>query len=327
MTRPLKIGIAGARGIGKHHAKWFAKAACDVTAIYGRTEESALAAAAGLRDLFGFTGRAFHDWDRFRAEGGFEACSVCSPAEAHLENVQDLAADGRHLLCEKPLVWNWDRSPRQLVEAAAALVEAAERHGVTLAVNVQYPAVLAGWEELHRQVLGRDPVYRSLHFTMETKGKPRSPHGAAEVWVDLAPHPLAVLDALAPGEVDWSTLRHEDGPHEAIVDFDWLSGDLRLPVHIECRRTTDGTVCRKLGNQDLTVVYDGCHVDGEFRARLRAQLPGAEHEWVGTDLMQVSVERFVEAVRTGDPSRVLVDGPAGIRQQMALTGIWAHCWE
>lgn len=318
----MKVAIVGARGIGKHHAKWFARAGCEVTAIYGTTEESAAAAAAGLRESFGFSGRAFSDWERFRREGGFEACSVCSPAERHWENVRDLAADGTHLLCEKPLVWHWDATPLQMIEEATALVEAAAHHNVLLGVNAQYPAALEGWEHLHRQVLGREPEYRSLHFTMESKGAPRSPHGAAEVWVDLAPHPLAFLDTLAPGSVDWETLRHRDGPLEAIVDFDWVSERRRVAVHIECRRTTDGTVRRQLGNQDLSVEYGTCSVDGDFAVRLSA----GEHEWVGNDLMRVSVERFVEAVRTGDAGRLLVSGLSGLRQQDALVGVWERCW-
>jgi hypothetical protein len=42
--------------------------------------------------------------------------------------------------------------------------------------------------------------------------------------------------------------------------------------------------------------------------------------------MRVSVERFVEAVRTGDGSRVLVGGDAALRQQEALVGVWSRCW-
>jgi predicted dehydrogenase len=322
MSNPLRVAIAGARGIGKHHAKWFAAAGCDVVAVYGTTEASAQAAAASLQDLFGFSGRAFHEWDRFRAEGGFDACSVCSPAEAHHANVRDLAADGKHVLCEKPLVWNWDYSPEQIVAEAADLVAEALHHGIVLGVNAQYPAALAGFEELHRTVTGRRPEYRALTFVMETKGKPRSSHGAAEVWIDLGPHPLAVLDAVAPGSVAWETLRHTDGPHEAILDFEWLSEGRRLPVHVECRRTTNGSMRRALGNQDVVAEYEGCNVNGEFMACLRA----GDAEWTGPDLMRVSVERFIEAARSGDERQVLVSGHAALRQQEALTGIWKHCW-
>src|SRR3569833_3663293 len=93
---PVRVGIVGGRGIGKHHAKWFAQAGCDGTAVYGTTPESADAAASAFREAFGFSGKAFSDWDAFRREGGFDACSVCSPAECHWPNVRDLAADGTH---------------------------------------------------------------------------------------------------------------------------------------------------------------------------------------------------------------------------------------
>lgn len=322
MTTPLKVGIAGGRGIGKQHAKWFAQLGCEVTAVYGTTEESAQSAAATFRDLFGFSGRAFHDWDQFRKHGGFDVCSVSSPAECHYTNVRDLAADGKHLLCEKPLVWNWDYTPLQIIKEATALVEAAARHGVLLGVNAQYPAAIPGWMELHRRVLGREPEFRSVLFVLETKGKPRSPHGAAEAWVDLAPHPLSVLDVVAPGGVDWTTLRHVDGPLEAVVDFDWVTPELRIPVHIECRRTTDGSVRRLIGNQDLVAEYVGRNVDGEFQACLFS----GDVEWVGPDFMKICVERFLDAVRTGDESRLLVNGVAALRQQEALTGVWARCW-
>jgi predicted dehydrogenase len=322
MTAPLRIGIVGARGIGKHHAKWFARAGCEVTAVYGTSEASAGRAAAGLRELFGFNGRAFHDWERFRREGGFDACAVCSPAEAHRDQVIDLAADGRHILCEKPLAWDWNRSPLELIEDATRMVEAAAHHGVILGMNAQYPAGIPGWEELHRRVLGRDPEYRSINFTLETKGAPRSPHGSAEVWVDLGPHPLAVLDALSPGGVEWDTLRCTGDPREAVVDFEWVTGQDRLPVHIECRRTADGSLRRRVGNQDFAVDYGAGNFDGEFRACLRA----GDEQWVGSDFMQVSVERFIEAVRTGDERRLLVGPAAALRQQEALVEIWRHCW-
>src|SRR5688500_16997398 len=116
MPEPLRVGIAGARGIGKHHAKWFTLAGADVTAVYGTTPESAEAAAEGLRTLCGFQGKAFHEWDRIVAEGGFDACSVCSPAEDHAANVHSLVAAGKHILCEKPVVWNWDYTAEQMIE-------------------------------------------------------------------------------------------------------------------------------------------------------------------------------------------------------------------
>lgn len=324
-SRPLRVGIVGARGIGKHHAKWFAQAGCEVAAVYGTTEPSAAAAAAALRELFDFQGQPYHDWDRFCHETDLDACSVCSPAENHFENVRDLAACGIHVLCEKPLVWNWDYTPLRIIEEATALVEAAAHHDILLGVNAQYPAVLEGWRELNRRILGGEPDFSRLSFVMETKGKPRSPHGPAEVWVDLGPHPLALLDRLTPGTVDWTTLRHQDAPNEAILDFDWISQDRPMSVHIECRRVEGPEVHRRLGNQDLTFDFGGRNVDGEFCAVLKAQTEAGE-EWIGNDFMRVSVERFVTAVQTGDARQLLIDGQAGLRHLEVLTRVWEHCW-
>lgn len=322
MNEPLRVGIAGARGIGKHHAKWFAKAGCEIAAIYGTTEESAAQAAAGLQDLVGFQGRVFHEWDRFVAEGGFDVCSVASPPEVHAANVRDLAAAGKDILCEKPLVWNWDYSAAEIMAEAGQAVEAARKAGVILGINAQYPAAIQPWIELYRQVFQREPFLHDGYFLMDTRGEPRSPHGAAEVWVDLAPHPIALLDRLAPGGVDWSTLEHEDGPMEVSVKFTWRSPEWTIQAHIECRRTPGGTPRRRLGDQDMIAEYDGVNVDGEFRARLRYQ----DHEWVGKDFMQVSIDRFLEAVRTRDSSHLLVGPEAGLRQLEALTGVWQRCW-
>src|SRR5439155_14244021 len=104
MKQPLRVAVVGARGIGRHHAKWYARAVCQVTAIYGTSAASAEQAAAALREILPFTGRVFSDWDRFLAGGEFEAASVCSPAEGHHANVLGLVRTGRHVLCEKPLV-------------------------------------------------------------------------------------------------------------------------------------------------------------------------------------------------------------------------------
>lgn len=322
MTQPLKVGIAGARGIGRHHAKWFSRAGCDVAAIYGTTPESAESAAAGLREQIGFNGAVYHEWERFVGEAGFDVCAVCSPAEVHAANVRSLAEAGKHILCEKPLVWNWDYTAEEMLAEARSAVAAVEKAGVVMGVNAQYPAAIGPWIELYRMVFGKEPFLHDGFFVMDTKGEPRSPHGAAEVWVDLAPHPIALLDKLAPGSIDWSTLRHRDGPMEVEVKFTWVSPEWTIFAHIECRRSPGGPVRRLLGDQDMIAEYDGVNVGGEFKARLRYR----DHEWIGKDFMQFSIERFLEAVRTGDRSRLLVEPSAALRQQAALVGVWERCW-
>src|SRR5262245_34004505 len=129
MSKALRVAVVGARGIGKHHAKWFARAGCEVTALYGTTPESAERAATALREIFPYEGRVFSDWGRFLAEGDFAAVSVCSPAEAHHGNVMDLANAGKHVRCEKPLAWNWEQGPAAILADGRAMVAAARAAG------------------------------------------------------------------------------------------------------------------------------------------------------------------------------------------------------
>lgn len=323
MTQRLRVAIVGGRGIGKHHAKWFRRAGCDVTALYGTSPESAAAAAKAVSALIPFDGRVFSDWDQFLRDGVFDAASVCSPADAHCRNVLDLASAGRHILCEKPLAWDWDRTPGEMVEQGRAMLAAVRENGVVLAVNAQYPAALEGYRHLHRELRGRDPDFPRLSYWMETKGQPRSPHGPAEVWVDLGPHPLAFLDAVAPGgAVQWETLKEQGSGFETRVEFVWRSSQGDLPVDMTLRRVPGGNPVRRVGNGDLDCAYEGANVDGEFVAVMRAN----GSEWVGLDFMRTSVERFVDAALTGDETLALVTGDAGLRQLEALVGVWSRSW-
>lgn len=324
MAHPLQAAVIGARGIGKHHAKWYAHAGCQVTSIYATQSDTAAATKEALADLFGYQGRAYADWREFLSSGDFQLCSVCSPAERHFQNVLDLLAAGKHVLCEKPLVWYWDQPADLILAQSREMVQQAEAAGLILAVNAQYPAGLPAFEALHLAATGEPPCWDTFRWEMETKGKPRHTPGPEEAWIDLGPHPLTLLEALRPeGQVDWDTLRHADGPTETHVEFDWVAGDgRRTAASLECRRIPGGSPKRCFGTRDFLVDYSGRNEDGVFCAVLSRD--GKEE--VLPDFMRISVERFVEAVRTNDPSRVLVSGAAGGRQAEALVGIWSRCW-
>jgi predicted dehydrogenase len=322
MSERLRVAVAGARGIGKHHAKWFVRAGCDLTALYGTRPDTAREAADFVREMVPFTGRVFSNWEQFIAEGDFEAVSVCSPADAHHQNVLSLARAGKHVLCEKPLCWRWEATPAAIIQEAREIMAAMQEADRILAVNAQYPAALEPFRQLHRELLGLEADFPRLSYFMETRGPPRSPQGPAEVWVDLAPHPLAFLDAAAPGTVRWSSLRHAGQDLETRVSFDWLSDERVIPVEMTLRRVPGGDPVRRFSNGRIECDYEGRNVDGEFVTVLRAE----GREWVGPDFMRISVERFVDAVRQQDPGRVLVSGAAGLRQLEVLAGVWARCW-
>src|SRR5690242_17733774 len=129
MNDPIRVGIVGARGIGRHHAKWFAQLGCPIVSLFGTTPESAAAAAEAVRSLIDFHGRVESNWERFIAAPDLDAVAICSPPEAHAANAVDALLAGKHVLCEKPLVWDWRAGPSQLLPAARSIVRAAEQSG------------------------------------------------------------------------------------------------------------------------------------------------------------------------------------------------------
>jgi predicted dehydrogenase len=322
--RRLRVGIAGARGIGRHQAKWFAQVGCEVVALFATTPESAQAAAEAVRALCDFHGRVEHTWDEFVSASDLDAVAVCSPPEAHAANVLSALQAGKHVLCEKPLVWDWRLEPDRLLAQAAECVATARASHRVLAMNGQYPAAVAPLLQLFREAHQRDPEFRSLLFRMETAGPPRSPHGAAEVWADLGPHPLAFLDRLfSGGAPDLNSVRREGDEREIILRLDWRWDGKPIPVTLELRRITDkAAVRREFVLDGWSTAYQSRTVDGEFRAVLSAP----SSEWVGEDFMRTSVRRFVEAAAAADPSLALVGGEEALRQFQFQVAVWRRCF-
>jgi predicted dehydrogenase len=324
VSAPLRVGIAGARGIGRHQAKWFAQVGCTVAALYGTTQTSAEAAAAEVAKLIDFQGRVEWEWDRFVQAADLDAISVCSPPGAHAANTVSALRAGKHVLCEKPLVWDWEIGAARMVGSAREMVAAAARAGRVLAINAQYPAAVAPLLQLYQRAHQREPDLARLILRMETAGAPRSAHGPAEVWADLGPHPLSVVDRLLPGGVpNLGSARRERHNTDVIMHLDWLCSQHHIPVTFELRRIKEKTAIRREFVLDgWTAAYQGRNVGGEFLAALCAP----PDEWVGEDFMRASVRRFAEAARGGDPSLVLLSGEDALRQFEFQVALWERCF-
>jgi UDP-N-acetyl-2-amino-2-deoxyglucuronate dehydrogenase len=87
--------------------------------------------------------------DKILADKSIDCVEILTPPNTHLELVQKCAAAGKHILLEKPLEITTERG--------AALVEAAEKAGVTLAMMLQHrfrPAALKMREMIRAGELG-----------------------------------------------------------------------------------------------------------------------------------------------------------------------------
>lgn len=80
----------------------------ELTSIYDPNPD----ALAKMKERFP-QAQAFTDSEAF-FQSGIDAITVASPAPSHLNNVEDAARHGKHVLCEKPLAMTEDEIERQI---------------------------------------------------------------------------------------------------------------------------------------------------------------------------------------------------------------------
>ena len=156
VTDPVRIAVVG---LGWFARDWalpgIARSAYTEATVVTDIDADAVAAVAAERDVTGVTP------DEFRsgvAADAYDAVYVATPNATHLEYVRAAAAQGKAVLCEKPLEATPDRARR--------LVEACNDAGVPLMVGYRMqtdPAVRRLRELLDAGVAG-DVVH--VHATM-----------------------------------------------------------------------------------------------------------------------------------------------------------------
>ena len=72
MKPSLRVAVAGASGIGQHHAKWYNECGCEVVAFLGSCDASCRATAEDLHQSIGFSGRGLRTSPLLLSEGSEE---------------------------------------------------------------------------------------------------------------------------------------------------------------------------------------------------------------------------------------------------------------
>ncbi len=308
MERPLRVAIAGASGIGKHHAKWFHRVGAQVVGFLGRSRESAAATERVLRNIFPFSGQGYWDLDRLLIEEVPNVVDVCLPNEAHFDCVKCALERGCHVLCEKPLVWHSDGAEQTLMQARA-LVDLAQQTDLHLGVCTQYAASLPYYRQLYEEARGSLATVESFYAEMETlaRGRRRS---AAEVWIDMAPHPLSMLLAWMPdGVIEPASLQVVSGSGEVRACFSFANSAGSCLCEIIVRDLHEGQPLRRFGVNGFLVDCTGRPApDGTYCSVLST----GESELVGDDFMSLLIARFTEAA-IQPKLTPLVSGEVGLR--------------
>ncbi len=191
MPEVLGLGVIGLGRIGRLHAENAARLAeARLVALADPCVERAHEAAAACG-----AGRVFDDPTALLADPGVHAVLICSSTDTHAGFLEQAAAAGKHIFCEKPL----DLDPERIRSALAAV----ERAGVLLQVGFNrrfdpgFRRIAAGVQrgEVGRpefvRITSRDPAPPPLDYVRVSGG----------IFLDMTIHDFDLARYLMADEV------------------------------------------------------------------------------------------------------------------------------
>jgi predicted dehydrogenase len=196
----LRGSVLGLGSVGRHHAR-ILEASTRVDLV-GAVEVNG--ADAGLDPA-----RIFRSWEQLRAQGELDLAVVALPTNLHLQASVGVAADGVHVLVEKPLAVS-----RQEAHSIILACSDAGVHGAVAHVERYNPALVELKRLLHDGAVGRP-----LAIASERAGP--LPVGARETGVinDLATHDLDLIPWLVDQRIElvFAQTEAKQGEHVAAI--------------------------------------------------------------------------------------------------------------
>jgi hypothetical protein len=304
----MRVAMIGASGIGKNHAAWFAANGARVCAFAGSSQESVARTAEVLAARLGYAPHGYCDIAELLEKEKPAAVCIASPPERHFDHAQQCLEAGVHVLCEKPLVYDASLSRAVLTDQARRLVELAARRDLLLGTQMQYSFIA---NTLCRLAGAEAADITSFEMVMETKNlKPGRSHET--IWIELAPHPLSVLQKIAGAcELD-DEIHCAIGAQETRADFRLKrkSGkSIAARIVTRCNPETS-TPLRRFTLNGATVDYAGRkNAAGDFRTYLSS----GRHEEELPDLVDMLIGNFVAACTEREPLYVTgTDGACNV---------------
>jgi predicted dehydrogenase len=184
MTKPLNIGMIGYGFMGRAHSNAYLRVSNFFDLPYHPVLKAACARDAAkvkaFADKWGYQSTET-DWRKLVERKDIDAIDICTPNNTHLEMALAAAANGKMILCEKPLAMNGPE--------ALKMVQAVEKAKVPNMVWYNYrrvPAVTFAKQLIDEGKLGKIFHYRAK-FLQDWTISADLPQGGTALWrLDVA---------------------------------------------------------------------------------------------------------------------------------------------
>lgn len=318
----LKVAVIGAGYWGPNLARNFkASPAWELCAIVDMDVERALKIARPLGDI-----PVFASLEELLAAIDVDAVAIATPARTHHGVAMAAMRAGKHVVVEKPLAANW--------EQGVEMVEFAEATGLTLMADHTYcytPAALKIRELIAEDALGDVLFVDSVRINLGLI------QPDVDVFWDLAPHDLSVIDFILPGGLRPETVAAQGAdplgtgkscvghltfalPNNAMahINVNWLSPTkIRQMVIGGSKRTL---VWDDLNPQQRISVYDrGVNFEKASTSAAQRKAQAVSYRLGDTwspalpekEALGLMVQEFADSIRGQRPSRT--GGTSGLR--------------
>lgn len=285
--------MAGASGVGRHHANWHARLGAEVVAFLGSSEERCQRTRGLLSSQFGFSGRGYTEIGELLSETRPDIVDVCTPNDLHFDVVHRSLAAGCHVLCEKPLVWVAPFDADGTIQQGRELADRAREAKRHLGLCTQYAMAIPQWRRLSPDWCP-DRLSR-FEAELETLARGRQ-RDAASVWIDMGSHPLSLVLAVLPSaRIEEASLRVQYRDREARVEFLAVDGLRRCECRIVVRDRVEGTLVRRFGFDGIVV---DCAARPDASGVYQSVLRRGGTEDVGDDYMHQLIRQFHRVAAT-----------------------------
>ena len=238
--KPVRIGLVGHGFMGRTHSNAYSQ----IRHFFDQGYIPVLQAVCGrdatrtkdFADQWGYAS-CETDWRQLVKRDDIDAIDICTPNDSHAEIALECAAQGKMVLCEKPLAMNGSQGE--------AMVAAVEKSGVPNLVWYNYrflPAVTHAKNIVAAGELGRVFHYRA-NFLQDWTISADVPQGGAGLWR---------LDAATAGSgVTGDLLAH------CIDTARWINGDI-VSVSAMTETFIKERVHASTGKKQPVLIDDAC---------------------------------------------------------------------